>query len=81
MCDDLFTNVAASVICNEMGYDSGAISWSNSNLYDSVQQSYEIALDDVDCQTDNFAECTYATSNNCAHSEDLYLTCSIGRSL
>ena len=78
MCDDGFSDVGASAICNEMGYDSSVITWANSNLFDSVQQSYEIAMDDVECQTDNFAECTYITSNNCAHSEDLYLTCGTG---
>ena len=71
--------MGASAICNEMGFDSNVITWANSNLFDSVQQSYEIALDDVQCQTDNFAESTYITSNNCGHSEDLYLTCGTGK--
>ena len=78
MCDDGFSDVGASAICNEMGYDSSVITWANSNLFDSLQQSYEIAMDDVECQTDNFAECTYITSNNCGHNEDLYLTCGTG---
>ena len=71
----MFSDAAASAICHEMGYDSSSITWANSDLWDSVQQSYDIVLDDVDCQNDNFAECTYATSHNCAHSEDIYLIC------
>ena len=77
MCDDYFSDMAASAICNEIGYNGDAITWANSNLYDSIQQSYDIALDDVECQSDNFAECTFATSHNCGHSEDLYLNCGI----
>ena len=73
--------MAASAICNEMGYDSSAIStWANSNsLWESVQGSYDIALDDVDCSTKNFTECTYSRSHNCEHSEDVFLTCGTGR--
>ena len=67
--------MAASAICNEMGYDSSASTWENSNLWDSVQGSYDIALDDMHCSTNKFAECTYTTSPNCAHSEDVFLTC------
>ena len=71
--------MAASAICNEIGYNNNgdAITWANSNLYDSIQQSYDIVLDDVRCQSDNFAECTFATSHDCGHSEDLYLNCGI----
>ena len=71
----MFSDVAASAICKKMGYDGSTSTWESRNLWDSVQQSYDIALDNVYCQTDNFAECTYETSDNCGHSEDVYLTC------
>ena len=79
MCDDYFSDVSATAICNEMGYYTNVNTWANSNLFDSVQQSYEIAMGNVICETDNFAECTYVTSDNCQHHEDLYLTCANGK--
>ena len=67
--------MAASAICNEMGYGTSAGSWESGIVWDSLQNSFVIAMDDVVCSTNNFAECTYSREDNCGHSEDVFLTC------
>ena len=73
--------MAASAICKDMGYesyDSTTIDWGNNHLWSGLQASYPIALDDVACDSENFAECTYDIIDNCEHSEDVYLVCRPG---
>ena len=74
VCDDGFSELSASAICQEMGY-TYAGSWSNGNLWPSVQEAHEIVLDNVECGTESFAECTYLTTHNCGHGEDVFLNC------
>ena len=74
VCDDEFSDLSASAICQKMGYNTEA-SWSYGNLWPSVQDGYSIALDNVNCQTENFEECSYDTTHNCGHGDDVFLNC------
>jgi len=73
VCDDYFSDNAATAICREMGF-SGAESWSSGLRYDR-QSSMEIALDNVDCSDDDWDSCEYRTDHDCGHSEDIFLRC------
>ena len=75
VCDDRFNDVAATAICKEMDYEC-ALSWSSGETGWETQNSYSIALDNVFCETDNFTECSFDLDHNCAHAEDVSLTCS-----
>ena len=73
VCDDDFNDYAAFAICKEVGYVS-AITWESGNYFD-VQEDLEIKLDDVSCSNHIWSSCSYSESNNCGHSEDVFLTC------
>ena len=73
VCDDDFNNFAAIAICKEMGYFS-AITWESGNYF-SFQENLEINLDDVSCSEQSWSSCSYSESNNCGHSEDVFITC------
>ena len=74
MCDDGFTNNAAAAICQQLGF-SGASSWINSGTFYSGQTGLSINMDDVRCPSSTWSTCTYTTSHNCGHYEDVTLTC------
>jgi hypothetical protein len=74
VCDDHFSDLSASAICQEMGYTYEG-SWSHGNLWPDVQNEHTITLDNVICQTESFGECSYATTHNCGHGEDVFLNC------
>ena len=75
VCDDKFSAYSANAICHEMGY-SGQISWASGNKW-SIQEEYEIKLDDVRCtQGGEWSSCTYTETDNCSHNEDVFLECS-----
>ena len=76
VCDDRFTDDAAHSICRDMGFGA-ADGWSSGSKYE-VQGKYDIKLDDVTCAEGSraWSTCTFATSNNCVHVEDIHLTCS-----
>ena len=74
VCDDYFNDDAADAICREMGRPYGTSSWKNGHFF-SFQMSKSIKLDNVKCQSDVWASCTYKTSHNCEHSEDVYISC------
>ena len=76
MCDDSFSDNSANAICREMGY-SGSSGWvsGSSYSYGTRQTSLDINLDDVSCSTGYWNSCSYSTSHNCGHSEDVFLTC------
>ena len=41
-----------------------------------MPQSYvPVGLENVVCVSDNWDLCLYITDHNCAHSEDVFLTC------
>ncbi|KAL5266233.1 hypothetical protein ACHWQZ_G003598 [Mnemiopsis leidyi] len=73
VCDDAFNDITADWICRMMGFVS-LISWSNGRKY-SWQENYSIKLDDVVCTGNVLPKCTYLTSDNCGHSEDVWLHC------
>ena len=74
MCDDYFNDDAANAICREMGRPNGISSWKNGHFF-SFQTSKSVKLDDVKCQSDVWASCTYKTYHNCAHTEDVHISC------
>ena len=76
MCDDSFSDTDATVICKEMNY-IGSKSWKNFNGWDTLQSSYDIVLDDINCEDANqrFGNCNYTRSHNCGHTEDVFLNC------
>ena len=74
MCDDYFNDDAANAICREMGRPYGISSWKNGYFF-SHQTSKSVKLDDVKCQSDVWASCTYKTYHNCAHNEDVHISC------
>ena len=77
VCDDSFNYRAADAICKEMGF-AYAKSWTNDESF-SVQSGYDINLDDVVCPNVEWESCEYSEYNNCGHSEDVFLSCSIGQ--
>ena len=76
VCDDAFNDIAAAVICKEMGY-IGSDSWSSGNIWSILQGSYDIELDDIQCLSSHevFADCSYSVYHNCNHGEDVFLNC------
>lgn len=75
VCNDGFSDVVAHVICREMGY-LRTVSWHYGNAW-AVQYNYTIVLDDLKCvdPDSGFSACSYQTSHNCGHREDVFLTC------
>jgi len=75
VCDDYFTDAAAKVVCEALGFFEG-------RAYCCAaygQGTNNITLDDVVCSgtESSLNECAYRTSgNNCDHSEDVGIACS-----
>ena len=79
VCNDRFTDSAARVVCYELGY--GRIGWFSGNLYGAG--TGRIWLDNVQCNgTETYI--SYCRHNgwgrhNCAHSQDVSVSCNIVR--
>ena len=73
VCDDYFDSNSAKAICRKMGYD-GYTSYDSGYIW-SIQTSLQIKLDDVQCSSGEWNSCSYLTSNNCGHHEDVFLQC------
>ena len=75
VCDDSFDNNAATAICREMGY-TDALGWT-SGSYWSAQDNYEydISLDEVQCDSGEWEDCSFQTETDCQHYEDVFLSC------
>ena len=73
VCDDGFSDNSSAAICGLMGYD-GFDSWTNGQLFE-IQASLEIGLDDVVCSSGSWDSCSFTTTENCGHSEDVHLNC------
>ncbi|XP_063694042.1 deleted in malignant brain tumors 1 protein-like [Bolinopsis microptera] len=73
VCDDAFTDNSADAICREMGH-IGQMSWSSNEKW-GIQEGIEITLDDVACSSGEWSSCSYSTSANCRHDEDVFLQC------
>ncbi|KAL5268608.1 hypothetical protein ACHWQZ_G002453 [Mnemiopsis leidyi] len=75
VCDDYFNDDAANAICRELGFGK-AISWRNGYLWGVIQDRKPIHLDDVQCSGDRrWSSCSFSTTHNCGHGEDVFLTC------
>ena len=77
VCDDYFNMNSAHAICRVMGY-AYAAGWRHGLLYGRQQTRRPIRLDDVRCRYSYWNYCTYRTSHNCNHHEDVFLTCQPG---
>ena len=75
VCDYNFSDVAASVICSEMGYENMTY-WSSGASRD-MQESYPIVLGKVDCTEEDvsFSDCSVETRRSCSHKDDVFLVC------
>ena len=74
MCDDRFDDNSADAICRVLGYKRQH-SWTSGQKWE-IQSVFDIHMDDVDCVSGDWSSCTYSESNNCGHSEDVFLVCS-----
>ena len=77
VCDDYFNMNSAHAICRVMGY-SYAVRWRQGLLYGRQQTRRPIRMDDVRCRHSYWNFCSYRTSHNCNHHEDVFLTCQPG---
>ena len=83
VCDDGFKDNSANAICREMGH-LGATKWESGSPYYEKFRNYietqrlDITLDDVDCRESDWDTCSYTTTHDCVHSEDVYLACYSG---
>jgi len=76
VCDDFFGYEEAQVACRQLNYTS-AIRVAFREEFGSGDISEPIYLDDVICDgnENNLNECSYSTSHNCAHSDDVGIVC------
>jgi len=73
VCDDYFDMNAANAVCRKLGYPE-AMTFTSGQVR-RFTETLNIALDDVRCRSGDWEECTYSTTHNCGHSEDVFLTC------
>ena len=55
-------------------YTEGTVHLTSDHQYD-IQSNYEIKLDDVNCYSDQWSDCAFSETNDCSHSEDVFLEC------
>ena len=82
VCDDSFSDNSANAICRKMG-QRRATKWQSGSYYyyeafGNYAQQLDITLDNVDCRESNWDTCSYSTTHNCDHWEDVYLACYSG---
>ena len=69
--------IEADVLCKGMGFSCGH--YFSNETYPDLQASYNIILNNVQCMAGEGTtfkdNCTYDTSHNCSHSEDIILAC------
>ena len=75
VCDDHFSSKTAEWMCRMMGYES-LDDWGNGRKY-AWQDDYLIKLDEVRCSGSVVPQCTYDTTHDCGHYEDVWLSCNI----
>ncbi|KAL5268382.1 hypothetical protein ACHWQZ_G002293 [Mnemiopsis leidyi] len=56
-----------------MGY-RGIASWFSGRNY-NIQNNLDITLDDISCNGNTWDSCTFETTSNCGHSEDVFISC------
>ena len=78
ICNDLFTEKAARIVCKSLGYSNGKTTYLSLESY-QVDDSVPIWLDDISCDgTELFIEeCPQAPigTHNCIHQEDVMVKC------
>ena len=76
VCNNAFTDIAADAICRALGHsEHGHLNWTSGLKWD-IQSSYDIHLDNVECNSENWSFCSYEESHNCEdHAEDIFLVC------
>ena len=75
VCDDYFNYNAANAICKELGFGA-ASHWGSAGGWGAIQATKQINLDDVQCGGDGlWSSCSFRTSHNCVHNEDVLLEC------
>ena len=82
VCDDDFGMDEAHTLCRYLGYTE-ALKWGSVRIQNghsielwSIQNSYSITMDAINCPTDgDWGDCTFRTSHNCNHNEDVFLYC------
>jgi len=73
VCDDGFDSNSADAICRKMGY-LGHTEWTSGDKL-SIQSTLQITLDDVLCSSGEWSSCSFKSTNDCGHSEDVFLQC------
>ena len=76
VCNDSFYYNAADAICKQMNF-THALEW-NSETSFAIQSNYDIKLDEVECGSDEWKNCSYSERHDCEHSEDVFLSCGTG---
>ena len=76
VCDDNFDYKAADAICVELGF-KWATRWNSDSRF-TIQNNYDIKMDNVRCENDSWTSCTFITDHNCVYSEDVFLECHSG---
>ncbi|XP_019856578.1 PREDICTED: LOW QUALITY PROTEIN: deleted in malignant brain tumors 1 protein-like [Amphimedon queenslandica] len=76
VCDDLWDNNDAAVVCNQLGIDGIAIA--RTNAYFGAGTG-PINMDNVQCTGNEgfLVNCTYLSTHDCGHSEDAGVTCGV----
>ena len=74
VCDDGFSDNSANAICKVLGFDKN-IQLTNGNRWPAIQETYEVRLDDINCQNDDWDSCTNSRYHHCDHNEDIFLQC------
>ena len=78
VCGHGFNYFSAHAICKLMGFERSE-RWRNGDHF-SIQDGYQISLDDVVCSSADWSSCSYRTDgHNCEHNEDIFLTCGSGK--
>lgn len=79
VCDDLFDNKAATVVCKQLGF-ARALRVSKPGEIGRVATNLRILLDDVECEGTErtLLHCKHAAvgKHNCSHAEDVGVVCS-----
>lgn len=78
VCDDLFDNKAATVVCKQLGF-AIALRVAKPGEMGRLATNFRILLDDVECEGTErtLLHCKHATvgKHNCSHAEDVGVVC------
>ena len=74
VCDDDWSDVAATVVCKQLGFSSGFARWESS--FGSVPTDF--AMDNVQCtgEAETIQQCVYNLDDNCNINEGAGVECS-----